>query len=371
MDNTIYTDIYRAEYSSLRHKLKPILCSECRTDYNYYGKCEKCLKNQAYNMEYLQTHTFITDDDLESYHSHNHDNIKACPLRLPNEHPRLFYGIELEVEFEQEVYNYDDYDERNESTCELDEILREFTKITDGLFVYEEDGSLDNGVELISRPCSYAYWTSKDTVKKLKEGLEYLQEQGAMIDQPSTNGMHIHISKKFFQNREGVDEYGAYREFDWLFQVFQSEIEKLGGRKYTSYCASKVMKLKERYTSRYMDVDGASVDVKLKAKIKKDGGIGNDHYTAVISSGPTIEARVFKSTVDYKHVLANIELVRNFAHASRENSTDKTLDELLHTKDNLYLDEHIQKVRMRSKKNGEMLDLTKKSEDEINVEEGE
>lgn len=377
MSTSNYINVYYDTVDgSLKGKLKPICCKSCQDNGERCGSCPTCLENQAYNREYMETHSFITDTNYQCYHYHGHDDIKSIPLRLPNEHPYLYYGIELEVEFdsgEVSVLDNDDdyYDEDDrETSSDMERILERFSEITDGLFVYERDGSLDNGVEMISRPCSYAYWTSEDTVKKLKEGLEYLVDNGAYVDQPTSNGMHIHISRKFFDNGNThlACRGEAYKSFDWIFQKFQPEFEKLGGRKYTHFCESKADKLaknlKEDARFRYSSY---GVDIEMKATLKKGGEVGCDHYCSVNLGGRTIETRIFKSTTDYKQVLANIEIVRNIAHAVREENIEKSLDDLLHTKDNLYLDDLIRKTRQQCAKNHEEFDLNKMNDNKLEV----
>lgn len=353
-------------------KLKPVSCKSCVDNGLNVGDCEQCLKNRAENREILETHLFIYDRYYRRYHTDEHDDFKSAILRLPNEHPYLYYGIEVEVEFDDGdvcIYDNGDYDdEDDDDNWKINEILNKFSDITEGMFVYEKDGSLNNGVELISRPTSYAYWTHKDTVEKLKKGFEYLREQGALWEQPNRNGMHIHISNKFFEHGEMKSTpQDAMQGFDWLFQKFQTEIEALGGREYTDYCESKASKLRKSLEDNCY-ARNFNADVKVACKLKKGGRIPcGDHYSAVNLSGATLEARVFKSTTDYKQIMANIELVRNFAHAVRDNNIDTTLDSILHTKDNLYLDEHISKVRMACKKNHEEFDLEKMNDNEIEV----
>lgn len=368
---------YFMSLDSLKNKLKPIICKTCKDNgMRVYGDCARCTKKQAWNKEYLETHTFIVDDKLRCYHSDEHNIIKGLKLRLPNEHPYLYYGVELEIEFEGfSVFDgeedEDEYYDEEMPTGEIETILSKFSKITDGLFVYERDGSLQNGVEFISRPCSYAFWTCKETVEKLERGFKYLVENGAWIDQPSRNGMHIHLSQKFFECgiRDGVSVQGALQNFRWLFQIFQNEVEKLGGRKYTQYCMADKDIAKSRLSGRIGGYDDLNIEATYKCKLKKGGFLPcENHSTSVTLSRNTIEARVFKSTVDYKQMLSNIELVRNFAHAVREQDVDKTLNDILHTKDNLFLDEHIQKVRMKCKKNKEEFDIEKQNVDEINIE---
>ena len=366
-----YSNIYYNLPDSLVGKLKPTTCKSCRDNGdNTLGNCKRCLENIAWNTDYLETHTFIYDKYFRPYHWDDHGTIKGIPLRLPDEHPYLYYGIEIEVEFDPSdvrIYEDDDgYDD--DDNWHIQEILDEFTEITDGLFVYEHDGSLENGVELISRPCSYAYWTSKDTVEKLQKGLDYLRDNGAYWKQPDTNGLHIHISRKFFDYGGGkVDRNTAYQGMDWLFQKFQPEIEKIGEREYTQYCSSKTDRLRHSLESNWL-LNEYNVDTEIKCKLKKGGDVPcGDHHVAVTLSGNTIEARVFKSTTDYKRVLAYIELMRNMAHAVRDDNIEVSLDSLLHTKDNLYLDSVVRETRMNCKKNKEDFDLEKVNDNMIEV----
>lgn len=360
--------------ASIKDVLKPVLCKSCKDEGEYpYGNCPKCLANQAWNREYLETHLFITDSEIEDYHTRYHNDIKSLVLRLPNEHPYLYYGIELEIEFEGfDVKDYDDDGYDNGTAYDTTKIMAEFTRRTNGLFVYEWDSSLNNGVEMISRPCSYAFWTSKETIAMLKDGLEYLRSEGAMVNQPASNGMHIHISRKFFDRgtTKLEDRLDAYRDFDWLFQKFQPEMEALGERKYTMYCQSKTDKLKQNLSRTCVSSSRLQVsDVKMQCKLKRGGEMASDdHSSAVNLSGNTIEVRTFKSTTDYEKVLANIELVRSLAHAVRDNAIHATLNQLLHTKDNLFLDKHIASTRLQCKKNKTEFDLEKVNDDNIDVE---
>ena len=361
--------------------LKPTICKSCLADgYTSYGACEECLRNQAYNKEYIETHLFVSDEHLRNYHSNGkHDTIKRTVYRNPNEKPYLYYGIEIEVSFDEDylqvfrVNDDDYYSEEEEPSDDCEVMLHEFTEATGGLFIYERDGSLENGVEFISRPLSYAKWTDKDTLKKIEDGMAVLKKWGAWKDQPNTNGMHIHISKKFFDygnsKRESRDK--MYQDIDWLFQYYQPELEQIGNRNYTQYCECKMAKIKDCYhigTGTRHDSQW-NVELEVKGKMKKGGNMArNDHYSAIIESGNTIEARTFKSTLEVEQIIGNIELMRNFAHAVRdEEITGKTLNNLLHTKDNLYLDKLLATVRKRCFKGKKEFDLERVEQDEMEI----
>lgn len=371
--------------------LKPTLCKSCRADGDStYGHCEECLKNQAYNKEYIETHLFICDKVLRGYHDNGkHSIIKQTPYRKPNEKPYLYYGIEIEVSFDEDYlcvnYRNDDdyYDDSEETSDDCASMLEEFSEATGGLFIYERDGSLTNGVEFISRPLSYAQWTDKDTLDKIDKGMAVLKRWGAYKEQPATNGMHIHISKKFFdygdfnrgEGQNGTNVFGErdkmYQDMDWLFQYFQPELEKIGGREYTQYCEGKMSKIKSQYNIGQNTRHDSQwcVELEVKGKMKKGGFMArNDHYSAIIESGKTVEARIFNSTLDVQQIIGNIELMRNFAHAVRDGEiTGKTLNDLLHTKDNVYLDKLLDSVRKKCYKSKQEFDLNKTEQDEMEI----
>lgn len=369
-----YNNFYWEGNSDLRSHLKPICCQSCQDNDLTVGTCKRCLENQAYNREWLETHPFIYDTNYRCYHYSGHDDIKQLPLRLPNEGNYLYYGMELEIEFDEcEVHIYDicddDYDDDCDDNWKIEEIIDHASEIMEGMFVVEADSSLPNGVEFIFRPMTYGYLTSKETIEKFKKFFEYLRSEGAYVNQPDTNGMHIHLSRKFFdRGRTKLANRGeAYQSFDWLFQKFQPEFELLGGRKYTDYCESKASKLRKSLTDNYYTRD-FNAKIEVKATLEKGGEVPcGDHYSAVNLGRHTIEARIFKSTTDYKQMYANIELVRNLAHAVRENDIEKPLNEILHTKDNLFLDEHLHRARLQSAKGGNRLDLDKVNDNKIEV----
>lgn len=311
--------------------------------------------------KWVKTHSFITDTQYRGYHNDDHNAFKCLYLRLPDEPLQsLYIGVELELEFDRsKVQVYDDPDnERNR----INKYLEKFSKITNGMFVYERDSTIENGVELISRPTSYGYWVDPDTVERLAKGFEYLASVGALVKQPHNVGMHVHVRKKFFTSKEDM------RDFDWLFSKFQPEIERLGGRKYTDFCNSKTNKVRAQAKIFPYHVDDL-VEIQSKITIKRGGSIPMfDHHSAVNETGKTLEVRVFNSTIDYKEFLARIELVRAFAFAARDSHKDgRTLSEILHAVDNKYLNEYVDVVVAKCKENKQRFSLNKKDNGEIKL----
>jgi hypothetical protein len=264
---------------------------------------------------------------------------------------------------------YDEYDEEVRRPIEYFETtLRELAKILDGIAVYEEDSTVTDGIEIIFRPMSYAYLTSKPTVDKLKRAEEYLKSRGALVNQPTNHGFHIHLSKKFFEHGNITNASAAYKNFEWAFSFWQDEMEKLGRRKYTQWCMSKKDRLRDDVRS-YFAGRGYVTDIKCTMEQDSDPIPHNNHSAAVNSDDHTIEVRIFKGTYKYEDVLATVEIVRNLAHAVRDNDMHKSLDEILHTKDNLYLDKYIarRKLECAKEKNPLTLDRVNNSKIELEV----
>lgn len=324
---------------------KRIFCENC----SIADPCAKCLRNRAYNKELKETTLWVYDTNFSLtgwYHPECHKNFKTTICREKNEMPYLYYGIEVEASFEDEVTG------REESMASYSrEVAKGFIEMTNGLFVAESDSSIGYGIEFISRPLSYAKWTSKEVAKLLEKGFEYLKEKGMRIEQSENNGLHIHMSRKFFEKNTKRSIADIYKDLDWVFQYYQPEMEQLSRRGYTHYCESKKAAVEQRLRSINTCYGIEGVKIKAEAEIKPgdlpDGD--SSHHSVIAMRRNTIEVRCFKSTLNYKEILAHIEMVRNIAHTVRNTEIkDKSLEEILASKDSPFLDEYIYKLKHKS-----------------------
>lgn len=359
---------------------------------SYDNACTMRRENlQRYCKLYNERNKFQSLDELRAtslYLNHCHNGIhgyhgtdtteKYRLVHLKDEKPYAYYGIEVEVTFDDTMvdgYTGDRYDEDGDyyeegdydsdgnyipETYDFDiyEIAREFMRRAKGIFVAEEDGSLYRGYsfECVSVAMSYRAWHSERVKEILEDAFGYLKEQGALVDQPRENGLHIHISRKFFSgDRSENGTENAEREMNWIFQKYQDEIEQIGGRKFNGWCQTEKMNLMTCWPS--IDAGRFSKD-----KLKLDYG---NHHRAFIksNSGETYEARVFHSTLDYKKILAYIEFMRDISHGARDNvMAGKTFKQITTIKDSPYLQGLIKEIRAEQKKNKQkMLCLTRKN----------
>ncbi|MBO7732292.1 MAG: amidoligase family protein [Methanobrevibacter sp.] len=308
-------------------------------------ECAKCAEKLKKNLEYIQTHDIITDTCVQDYHNCDHEYFKRAKRRMPNENPTLYYGVELEMMFDSPYdEECDEYDKPD-----FDWIIERVAEITGGMFVAENDGSLEDGsnygIEFISRPCSYAYWTSPETVEKIKNMMKFLREHDAY--ESSCAGMHIHVSRRFFEAR-GV--MGYERELTWLVGEFQEGLEMIGGRKFTSYCVSWKDSMKQSINAINSNLPLTNVRGELKKENVRAGHDGR--YSAVNAQNRnTVEFRFFGSTLDPERFLASIETARALCHhvASKNAPENSTLGEILHNKETLFLDKVLNDLHKRQR----------------------
>lgn len=315
-------------------------CPDCCGSNN---RCARCLEKMAKEAKAEETTLWVYDTSPRSYHQSNHNHFKETKLRQPHEHPFLYYGVEWEVLFN--------------SSVNINTITKEFIEATNGLFVAEFDRSVadqGNGIEFISRPLSYKKWMEESTYQLLQAGRAVLEKYHLLKPQPVGCGLHVHMSLQFFERNTKKSVKKIKSDIDWMFQIFQPEIEKISQRPYTKYCASKAYRLKQvmgNIRSGYGFNLNPQVTIS-KGNLTQSMGSGDTHHDAIIQTYKTIEVRTFKSPTEIEEILATIEFCRCIAHAARnmELNTKTTLGDIVWCKDSKYLPEFIKKTKVDTEK---------------------
>lgn len=316
-------------------------CPDCSGEQQ---KCSRCLKKMAKEVEEEETNLWVYDDLARSYHHQVHGHFKSTKLRQKHEHPFLYYGVELECLFR--------------SNDPIEQIAKEFINATGGLFIAEFDRSVSdagNGIEFISRPLSYKKWMEESTYQYLQAGKAILQKYKAYDPQPDCCGLHVHMSLQFFERNTKKSVKQIKSDIDWIFQIYQAEIEKISQRKYTKYCASKAFRLKQVFQGARMSNYAFNLNPKIelrKGEITMSAGSGDTHHDAIIQTYKTIEVRTFKSTIQMEELLATIEFCRCIAHAARnkELTNKTTLGDIIWCKDSKYLPAFIKRMKINEEK---------------------
>lgn len=212
---------------------------------------------------------------------------------------KLFFGIEIEMEANRDNYNYE----------ERDETIQEFSDFIDeqyGKYWYcKTDGSLECGLEVVSHPFSFEYYT-----KYKNEFIQPILNEAILKEFDSYNtitcGQHIHITNRF-------NTFHLYK----LLHFVHKNKEFIDG----------ISQRKNKLDfERWCRLGIADKLVKDQAKDKCSG-----KYFAVRIKGKTVEIRIFKGTLKYESVCKNIE----FCHALYMFTLDTKTNML--TEENFYI----------------------------------
>lgn len=121
-----------------------------------------------------------------------------------------YMGIELEIDSHS-------FFDREYVAEELQGCFGEF-------FTYENDGSLNNGFEMISQPASLSYHL--EMMPQYRKAFRFLSDCGISSHDVGTCGLHIHIDRTYF----GRKEDSATAKLLYLFEKFKPELIKFSRR---------------------------------------------------------------------------------------------------------------------------------------------
>ena len=143
------------------------------------------------------------------------------------------FGFELEVTLN---------DDSNSVTPTMlsNKIKSKFGK----LFVCERDGSIGNGVEIISQPMTWKWFMNHlDTFKEL---LNLCVESGFDSHTGDLCGLHVHIGREalcgFDNNNRSLNQDSVITNINYIMERYQNELYKFSRRTLDSYrqwCSSR------------------------------------------------------------------------------------------------------------------------------------
>jgi hypothetical protein len=195
-------------------------CDDCgRTMYRedaHYSENDDCYYcSNCYNDNRRCRSEWIYPYDYKPY---DDEMVKHLAVNEKTESSKkhLFFGIEIEMENKGDCANND-----------LDNMLREVClKEKRSLYYFKEDGSLNNGFELVTMPMSYNYVQSK--FSEFDSILKNFSGNGFRSYNTSTCGIHIHITKDaishlqlykmlklFYENPSFILKFSRRKEVDF------------------------------------------------------------------------------------------------------------------------------------------------------------
>ncbi len=202
---------------------------------------------------------------------------------------RLFFGVELEIE----------NGGRDPVKCDtLMGVVNPSDGEADSIMYGKNDGSVEEGFEMVTHPASFDYHMNVLPWEKLcKKAIELGYSRS-----PTTCGLHVHISRRYFGQSLERQDVGTMKVL-YLVEKFWDELLVFSRRTEEQI---------DRWASRYGMRDNPR-DILNYAKS------GQGKYKAVnLEYSHTLEFRLFRGTLDYKIVLATIQLCYVLATMSKE-----------------------------------------------------
>ena len=153
-------------------------------------------------------------------------------------------------------------------------------------FYVAHDGSLENGIEIVSQPFTWSYF--KNNVDLWDDLLLFIRSKGWSADSPRV-GFHVHMSKSAFTSVH------LYKFMEFIYEPAHTDfIKKIAGRNGNRY-------------AQFNEHDYVKLPAVAKTKRNVSSG---DHYHAVNLTSPhTVECRIFKGSLEPLIFYKNIEFL--------------------------------------------------------------
>ena len=280
-------------------------CDDCVSDYAV--GCDRCgeLVADTHTVDGEEWCTNCTDDDAfwcaycDCYYdphgwSNEHDHDNGCLLdyndtpllRFRGEDPHGYYlGLELEME--------------DTSGCSISDGVELAGSHIPDHFYCKSDGSLYEGMEMVSHPMTLSYWQQiRPRFDSLTAGL---RRMGMRSWNTETAGIHVHVSSEAFESDAHL----------WMFQRLfyrnPDQVSKFAGRE----------------SSRWAQIRPEKGEITHYTKQRKQGNHSHlPRYMAVnLTNRSTVEIRVFRGSLNPNRVFANLE----FVHAAVEYTRTLTI----------------------------------------------
>lgn len=285
------TDKYKAETGG---EGEFFWCHSCDSDWNhryassYRGEryCSDCVENNSFECDDCgadcwdgDDHFCEGDDDYDSGNSVIHNYSYRPSLNFFGE-GKYHLGFELEVEA------------RNTTRNEGAEVAQE---VFGGRAYLKEDGSLDNGFEIVTHPHTLVEYQKAFNW----DGLEKIKRQGLRSWNTSTCGLHVHVSRSAFQPVRVPNMKLEER-------LLKRQAHELRFMKLIYDNERQVCRIAGRSSNHYATFGDKG---KLVRKVK-DGYQENGRYSAInTENDATLEVRIFKGSLRRERVLSALEFV--------------------------------------------------------------
>ena len=297
-------------------------CEDCNDYFNRddgtstydgdYVVCQSCLEDNYSYSQYRDTYISNSDwedeqedesdpeyENIGEYHSSKH-RLGHIPSSYDMRSPRVLLGMELEMEVG------DDWDKDSRAGLILDNIGD--YKDEDGLkhtyCLMEQDGSLDNGFEMVTG------YTGLDVHKNQ---LQYFKQKtkGMKSHDTSTCGLHVHVCKSSMTTLHGAK-----------LVLFINDPANLAlVKSIARRDASGYAKMQNKKEDKHWLKDSVHSSKHKEDQLRR---LNSDRYEALnFRNDKTVEFRLFKGTLKYETMVSCLEFAFACWHFTAQASTSE------------------------------------------------
>lgn len=279
------------------------VCDDCFSSYFY--TCDRCgdielLENCENDVSYFLCKRCQERDYVLPYHRY------YPPLKFYKKNKDdlgLYLGVELEI---------DGAGESNDTV----EIINNHMNKNDHFVYCSHDGSLNEGLEIITQPATLAYHMS--IVDKYETLFKQLVSMGYSSDKTTTCGIHVHFNRDFYKDNE---------------ELYISKLLYLIDKNWDNVV------LFSRRNQRKIDRYAKKIDMDTEDFIYESNKRNRHdyHYYAInLSNENTIEFRMFKGSLNINTFIAILQFVQSCIICAKTKSPEEIqhmdFNELMNTR---------------------------------------
>lgn len=307
------------------------ICESCFED--YYARCEDC--GDVYHvddMTYVDYEGYYCASCMRDKHKIHDYSYKPEPVFKtgPSYHDvfynshsikELLFGVELEI------------DQGNDP----EDCAEDLTDACDDIYC-KHDGSLDEGVEIVTHPCTLNYHLNHLGWSRL---CQIARDHDFLSNDARTCGLHVHVGR--YQLGETWDERDeVVAKIVMLVERHWDTIVKFSRRKESQLHWA----VKPEF--EYEEDEAGSLREALQTR-------SNGRYQAVnLTNSDTIEFRVFNGTLKPSTIFATLQFVNNICKYAMKHSVEEVMasqwDDIIETEVFVSLAEYLKERNIVAEK---------------------
>ena len=298
------------------YKTKPVekLCPCCGHNFIEEGHtymkntvnitiCNNCNQELDERLDYEEQHCNGIVGIISSYHKHTTKQHMYGLLKDQSDTDFKGFGFELEVD--KSIVNGQYKSLYNNIVAHA---IIDNTGLEKDEVIFETDGSLDNGFEIISQPHTIdAFYEKTECWKKM---LDILSDATFKSHNAYTCGLHIHVSKTWFGSTERQQNFNIGKIYKF-FDTYWTDLCKASRRDTSStyYCDKNSKNIKYREENRRHKAESHAWQAQAKYDHDTRHDSESHHHALNNSNYSTFEIRLGRGTLNKASFFAWIDLV--------------------------------------------------------------